>query len=235
MTPVLPNSGERLKGFCPMGCGETLFVGSGGHITCSYLECKNPTAVDDILGDGETEHIVTLEGERFHIEHPLRERLDDGLQRCGCEHPETVERDDDTMLVYCTHCHKRHAVDPLETPCSPGVWIGHRIPTEPLQDGEEREPYSANLDREQALSAYSQQTGSEEIPASAIEPAEAFRAGWDACSARHPHQDVECRLTNYRAFGLPCAELGPGLHDFIAVADIAAALAPSPDDRGGER
>lgn len=83
MTPVLPNSGEaRLKGYCPMGCGETLFVGSGGHITCSYPECKNPTAVDDILGDGETEHIVTLEGERFHVEHPLRERLGGALHRC---------------------------------------------------------------------------------------------------------------------------------------------------------
>jgi hypothetical protein len=32
-------------------------------------------------------------------------------------------------------------------------------------------------------------------------------------------------LVDYRVFGLPCAELGPGEHDFIAVADLAAALA----------
>lgn len=50
---------------------------------------------------------------------------------------------------------------------------------------------SAHPEREQALSLYLQQTADEEIRPSAIEPAEAFRAGWDACVVRHPHQDVE--------------------------------------------
>ena len=27
---------------CPSCGGKTLFVGSGGHLTCSWLECKEP-------------------------------------------------------------------------------------------------------------------------------------------------------------------------------------------------
>lgn len=63
---------------------------------------------------------------------------------------------------------------------------------------------SAHPEREQALSLYSQQTADEEIRPSAIEPAEAFRAGWDACVVRHPHQDVEARN------GEPCDCETPG-------------------------
>lgn len=39
----------KVVGRCPMGCGETLFVGSGGHITCSFVECPNPTAAGEII------------------------------------------------------------------------------------------------------------------------------------------------------------------------------------------
>lgn len=41
---------EKVAGNCPMGCGETLFLGSGGHVTCSFLECPEPTAAADLLG-----------------------------------------------------------------------------------------------------------------------------------------------------------------------------------------
>lgn len=46
MVPV-----SDVAGYCPMGCGHTLFVGSGGHITCSWAHCPNPSAVDELLAD----------------------------------------------------------------------------------------------------------------------------------------------------------------------------------------
>lgn len=73
----------RIPGYCPMGCGETLFAGSGGHITCSYLGCPEPTAVDELLGERETEHIVVFTEAGFDIQHPLRERLGGELFDCG--------------------------------------------------------------------------------------------------------------------------------------------------------
>ena len=71
-----------VAGYCPMGCGRTLFLGSGGHVTCSLTVCPRPTAVDDLLEDQETEHIVVFEVARFTVRHPLRERLDDALMTC---------------------------------------------------------------------------------------------------------------------------------------------------------
>lgn len=78
-----PRTPDRTTaGYCPMGCGTTLFVGAGGHITCSLIGCPRPTAVDEILAERETEHIVTLLPHDFSILHPLRERLDQELLRC---------------------------------------------------------------------------------------------------------------------------------------------------------
>jgi hypothetical protein len=59
-----------------MGCGTTLFLGTGGHVTCRRIDCPNPSAVDQILGDRETEHLVDFTAAGFSILHPLRERLD---------------------------------------------------------------------------------------------------------------------------------------------------------------
>src|SRR5688572_9515137 len=73
---------DTVMGYCPMGCGNTLFVGDGGYITCSYAHCKNPTAVSDLLEDQETEHIVELGEDTFTVRHPLRERLNDELMTC---------------------------------------------------------------------------------------------------------------------------------------------------------
>ena len=70
---------EWLEAYCPMGCGKTLFVGSGGYITCSYISCPNPTKVADLLLDPEHEHIVVIEPFDFSIKHPLRERPDELL------------------------------------------------------------------------------------------------------------------------------------------------------------
>lgn len=75
----------RIRGYCPMGCGETLFVAAGGYITCSNVPCPNPTAVSDILDDRESEHVVVLDADGWTIRHPLRERLGDALLTCDIQ------------------------------------------------------------------------------------------------------------------------------------------------------
>src|SRR5690606_12081447 len=64
-------------------CGHrSLFLGSGGYITCSIRECRNPTAAADLLDDGETRHVVTFTDDGFSIRHPLIERADGTLDDC---------------------------------------------------------------------------------------------------------------------------------------------------------
>jgi hypothetical protein len=65
-----------------MGCGTTLFLGSGGYVTCSRASCPRPDATASILEDGEYEHLVEIGETGFTVRHPLRERLDDQLLRC---------------------------------------------------------------------------------------------------------------------------------------------------------
>jgi hypothetical protein len=74
---------DRVSGYCPMGCGATLFLGSGGYVTCSWINCPNPAAVSDLLEDRETEHIATLDGSSFTVKHPLRERIADEILTCA--------------------------------------------------------------------------------------------------------------------------------------------------------
>ncbi|WP_435582892.1 DUF6085 family protein [Amycolatopsis thermoflava] len=71
-----------IDGYCPMGCGRTLFVADGGFITCSFVHCPRPDAAADILADSETEHTVQFDADGFTVRHPLRERLDDELMSC---------------------------------------------------------------------------------------------------------------------------------------------------------
>lgn len=71
-----------IAGYCPMGCGKTLFFAEGGHVTCSYVTCPNPGGVDELLHDRETEHIVNFTESGAAIRHPLRERLGDALLNC---------------------------------------------------------------------------------------------------------------------------------------------------------
>jgi hypothetical protein len=72
-----------VRGYCPMGCGETLMLGAGGYVTCGHLDCPQPSAVSDILDVRETEHLVDLGPlSTFKILHPLRERLGRKLLDC---------------------------------------------------------------------------------------------------------------------------------------------------------
>ncbi len=76
-------SGENVVGYCPMGCGQTLMLGTGGHVTCGHLPCPDPCAVDSILTERETEHIVNFDRSGFTVWHPLRERVGAALLDCA--------------------------------------------------------------------------------------------------------------------------------------------------------
>jgi hypothetical protein len=65
-----------------MGCGETLARREHRAIECTAKDCPNPTAVDAILSDPETEHVVTFTATSFSVKHPLRERCEDALLSC---------------------------------------------------------------------------------------------------------------------------------------------------------
>lgn len=76
-----------VAGHCPMGCGETLQRrAADGAVICAAADCPRPDAVDTILREHETEHIVQFDPDGFTIRHPLRERLDDALMRCELHH-----------------------------------------------------------------------------------------------------------------------------------------------------
>lgn len=81
---VLKEQGPLVQGYCPMGCGQTLFLGEGGFITCATLECPRPDAATLVLEEQETDHVVVFsdDDDTFTIMHPLRERLDGELVIC---------------------------------------------------------------------------------------------------------------------------------------------------------
>ena len=73
---------RKVQGYCPFGCGQTLFLADGGCVTCSYVHCPRRDEVTALLADKETEHIVLFEETTFSIRHPLRERHDDEFMTC---------------------------------------------------------------------------------------------------------------------------------------------------------
>ncbi len=85
MSEKIKNAYPQVAGQCPMGCGETLFIGEGGHVTCSTGECPDPIAVDKLLSvPPEVEHIGVFDigGDTFTSEHPSRERIAGDLFDC---------------------------------------------------------------------------------------------------------------------------------------------------------
>ncbi|MFE7233890.1 hypothetical protein ACFVAF_25135 [Streptomyces sp. NPDC057596] len=53
-----------VQGRCPACGGASLFLGEGGHVTCSRLDCPNPSASDDLLQGGEAALAQLLGGNR---------------------------------------------------------------------------------------------------------------------------------------------------------------------------
>lgn len=72
----------RVQGHCPACGGESLFVASGGYITCSRSDCPDPTALADILEERETHHLVTFKADGWTCRHPLIERKGNQLVEC---------------------------------------------------------------------------------------------------------------------------------------------------------
>lgn len=80
-----------VNGHCPMGCGYTeptldtaLALTISGAVVCLAPDCPNPRAVDQILADPETEHVVQIEQFNYSMQHPLCERINRTLLE-GCE------------------------------------------------------------------------------------------------------------------------------------------------------
>lgn len=44
-----PKTFPSIQGRCPACRGDSLFIGSGGYVTCSRLDCPNPSAADQLL------------------------------------------------------------------------------------------------------------------------------------------------------------------------------------------
>jgi hypothetical protein len=64
-----------------MGCGETLEL-HDGRVMCIMVGCLDYLAVDRILADPETEHVVEVDETGFSVQHPLRERVGGMLFQC---------------------------------------------------------------------------------------------------------------------------------------------------------
>lgn len=77
---------NKVAGYCPNCGGESLFLGEGGYVTCSRLECGAPTLAAELLDIRETDHIVELTEHDFRIIHPLKERVQaDPFEMFDCE------------------------------------------------------------------------------------------------------------------------------------------------------
>jgi hypothetical protein len=74
-----------VAGFCPRGCGATLHL-LDRRIVCLSTMCPQPNAVDILLSDRESEHVVDLNAYEFTVRHPLRERINDELLNCELHH-----------------------------------------------------------------------------------------------------------------------------------------------------
>lgn len=84
--PVERDMPLSVKGRCPLGCGETLYLSRDGSILCSAPGCANPSTVAEVLNaPGVDRHTVKVyeDSERWSIAHPLDERLQPhGLVDC---------------------------------------------------------------------------------------------------------------------------------------------------------
>jgi hypothetical protein len=81
-----------VQGRCPACNGASLFLGSGGYVTCSRLDCPNPTAADEQLHthpaaeDALEELRRLLRGATYH-----RERAETRLDRVTALHEQWVK------------------------------------------------------------------------------------------------------------------------------------------------
>ncbi len=65
-----------VQGHCPACGGSSLFLGEGGHVTCRRLDCPDPSAADDMLGEGAPmlHRVAVLASDLFMAGKPGPER-----------------------------------------------------------------------------------------------------------------------------------------------------------------
>src|SRR5690606_20281477 len=75
-TPAPEKPMTDVQGRCPACGGDSLFLGEGGHVTCSRLDCPNPCAADDMLGEGAPmlHRLAVLASDLFMAGKPGPER-----------------------------------------------------------------------------------------------------------------------------------------------------------------
>lgn len=73
---------DMVKGFCPMGCGDTLTCDTDGTILCLNEECPDDLSVTKLIAEIDTRHVARITEDNFTLQHPLRERLDGALFDC---------------------------------------------------------------------------------------------------------------------------------------------------------
>jgi hypothetical protein len=110
---------RRVQGYCPMGCGESLYLAAQGVVECVKPDCPNPIAVTAILWEAETQHLVGFAEDGWSARHPLRERLNNELLTCGVA--EAVE----IMLKADVDIPGVYRVAP--SPIGPGGWSWERV------------------------------------------------------------------------------------------------------------
>jgi len=68
----------HVAGYCPMGCGQTLYVDieqEPTQVLCVEGDCPRNDAMSLIMGNPETEHVVDFQADGYTVQHPLRERI----------------------------------------------------------------------------------------------------------------------------------------------------------------
>lgn len=50
----MPDASPNVQGYCPACRGQSLFLGSGGYVTCRRLDCPDPEAATKVLEQKET-------------------------------------------------------------------------------------------------------------------------------------------------------------------------------------
>jgi hypothetical protein len=58
----IPDPRQDVAGRCPACHGTSLFLGSGGHVTCSRIDCPDPSLADTLLHDEHTSDLTAAAG-----------------------------------------------------------------------------------------------------------------------------------------------------------------------------
>jgi hypothetical protein len=112
--PTPPKTFPSIQGRCPACRGDSLFIGSGGYVTCSRLDCPNPALANDLLHhlhegtettEGHDPAVVHTDGQwlyrflhatpaqRLDVIHHLREHAARGSQCFLMGHEKRAEED----------------------------------------------------------------------------------------------------------------------------------------------